>query len=56
MSQTWAAIILAFIGAITTMAGAALYVLPGPGLPVLATGITMLVTGVGILGSGVDRS
>lgn len=55
MSQTWTAIALATLGAIITMAGAALYVLPGPAFPVLTVGIGMLVTGVGMLGMGTHR-
>ncbi|GGX44765.1 hypothetical protein [Streptomyces chryseus] len=51
MSETWIGIALASAGALTTMAGAALYVLPGPGIPLLTVGIACPVTGVAILGS-----
>lgn len=55
MSQTWAAVILASIGVITTMAGAALYILPGPAAPVLTVGIALLVTGIALLGTDTSR-
>ncbi|WP_167389231.1 MULTISPECIES: hypothetical protein [Streptomyces] len=54
MSRIWAAIALAAIGTITTMAGAALYLLPGPGLPVLALGVVMLLAGILMLGLDTD--
>lgn len=34
---------LTFAGTVFTVAGAAMYVLPGPGLPVLATGVLILL-------------
>ncbi|MEU6756775.1 PGPGW domain-containing protein [Streptomyces sp. NPDC046685] len=33
------------IGAPLTVAGAAMYFLPGPGFPVLVTGLALLITG-----------
>ncbi|MFJ3961194.1 MULTISPECIES: hypothetical protein [Streptomyces] len=54
MSRIWGAIALAVVGTITTMAGAALYILPGPWIPVLAVGIAMLVAGVLMLGLDAD--
>ena len=38
--------ILAVIGAFLTLAGAALYVLPGPGLPLLVLGLATLTAGL----------
>ncbi|MEU3090312.1 PGPGW domain-containing protein [Streptomyces massasporeus] len=38
--------VLAAIGAVLTAAGAALYVLPGPGFPVLVIGLAALTTGL----------
>jgi membrane protein implicated in regulation of membrane protease activity len=35
---------LAAIGAVLTAAGTAMYVLPGPGFPVLVTGLAVLAT------------
>ncbi|MET9323869.1 hypothetical protein ABZX75_27375 [Streptomyces sp. NPDC003038] len=55
MSETWMGIVLASAGALTTMAGAALYVLPGPGIPVLAVGVAFLFAGVAILGADASR-
>lgn len=55
MSETWIGIVLASAGALTTMAGAALYVLPGPGIPVIAAGIVFLVTGVTMLAADPPR-
>lgn len=55
MSETWIGIALASAGALTTMAGAALYLLPGPGIPVIAAGIAFLVTGVAMLGTDATR-
>ncbi|SDC73968.1 hypothetical protein [Streptomyces prasinopilosus] len=37
---------LAVGGALLSLTGAALYVLPGPGLPVLATGLATLTAGL----------
>lgn len=54
MSRIWAAIALTVVGTITTMAGAALYILPGPWIPVLAVGMAMLVAGVLMLGLDAD--
>jgi hypothetical protein len=55
MTDTWIRIILATIGMITTMAGAAVYVLPGPGLPILAVGLALLAIGVITLGIDYPR-
>ncbi|MFJ3974181.1 hypothetical protein [Streptomyces sp. NPDC090021] len=55
MSETWFAIGLASAGVLLSIVGAALYVLPGPGIPVLAIGVTLLVAGVGLLGADAGR-
>ncbi len=38
--------VLAIAGALLSLAGAALYVRPGPGFPVLVTGLATLTTGI----------
>ncbi|MFF3402991.1 hypothetical protein ACFYW6_31380 [Streptomyces sp. NPDC002659] len=38
--------VLATAGAPLTLAGAAMYLLPGPGVPVLITGLAALTTGL----------
>ncbi|MEU9032018.1 hypothetical protein AB0D46_31835 [Streptomyces sp. NPDC048383] len=38
--------VLAAVGAPLTLAGVAMYFLPGPGVPVLITGLAMIVTGL----------
>ncbi|MFE7763060.1 PGPGW domain-containing protein [Streptomyces sp. NPDC057438] len=43
---------LAAVGAVVTAAGTALYVLPGPGLPVLVTGLAVLTTGLVMAAAG----
>ncbi|WP_432073835.1 hypothetical protein [Streptomyces wuyuanensis] len=40
---------LAAGGTALTLAGAAMYVLPGPGLPVLAIGLAALITGLVVM-------
>ncbi|MFF0553503.1 hypothetical protein ACFYUL_31585 [Streptomyces sp. NPDC004311] len=52
MADTWIRITLAASGVVVTMAGAVLYVLPGPGpgLPVLLVGLALLAAGVIALG------
>lgn len=37
---------LAVVGALLSLTGAVLYVLPGPGFPVLATGLVTLTAGL----------
>jgi hypothetical protein len=39
-------ITLAVVGAVLTAAGTAMYVLPGPGFPVVIIGLAVLTTGV----------
>ncbi|MER5215442.1 hypothetical protein ABT063_34105 [Streptomyces sp. NPDC002838] len=46
MSERRTGVVLAAAGAPLTLAGAAMYVLPGPGLPVLAIGLAALITGL----------
>ena len=38
-------------GTPTTLAGVALYVLPGPGFPFLVIGLSLLITGLAMLGA-----
>ncbi|SDN06727.1 hypothetical protein [Streptomyces wuyuanensis] len=38
--------VLAAVGTALSLAGAGMYVLPGPGLPVLAIGLASLITGL----------
>ncbi|MCY0955277.1 hypothetical protein [Streptomyces sp. H27-S2] len=45
------AVALVVAGAPVTLAGALLYVLPGPGFPVLVIGLASLITGLVMLGS-----
>ncbi|WP_184792011.1 hypothetical protein [Streptomyces sp. 3211] len=46
MSERQFGKVLAAIGAPLTLAGAAMYSLPGPGFPVLIVGLALLVTGL----------
>jgi hypothetical protein len=46
MSERRIGAALAAAGSPLTLAGAAMYVLPGPGLPVLVIGLVALVTGL----------
>ncbi|CAL9644313.1 hypothetical protein [Streptomyces sp. enrichment culture] len=45
MSQPRAGVLVMSIGAALTVVGAAMYVLPGPGLPVLALGLAVAAVG-----------
>ncbi|GAA2258833.1 hypothetical protein GCM10010145_34000 [Streptomyces ruber] len=55
MSQRRIGTFLATAGALLTLVGAALYVLPGPGAPVLVTGLAALITGLVINTAGRRR-
>ncbi|MFG2489041.1 hypothetical protein ACGFSI_40650 [Streptomyces virginiae] len=55
MTDTWIRIALATAGMITTRAGAAMHILPGPGFPILAVDLTLLTTGVITLGIDYPR-
>lgn len=46
VSQRQAGRVMAAIGAPLTMAGVAMYFLPGPGFPVLIIGLALLITGL----------
>ncbi|MCG8970518.1 MULTISPECIES: hypothetical protein [Streptomyces] len=48
MSQSRVGVVGMSIGVALIAAGAAMYVLPGPGLPVLLLGLTALAAGGGI--------
>ncbi|MEF9886720.1 hypothetical protein [Streptomyces sp. P9-A4] len=45
MSQLRVGVVVMSIGAVLTVAGAAMYVLPGPGLPVLLLGLAGIAAG-----------
>ncbi|MFJ6636470.1 PGPGW domain-containing protein [Streptomyces sp. NPDC091376] len=55
MSQSQIGITLMSIGAVLTVAGAAMYVLPGPGLPVLVVGLVFLAAGAVARRAGRER-
>lgn len=44
--------VLAAIGAPLTLAGVAMYFLPGPGVPVLIIGLALLITGLAMTAAG----
>ncbi|OBQ48474.1 hypothetical protein A4U61_25535 [Streptomyces sp. H-KF8] len=41
-------VVLMSVGAVVTVAGALMYVLPGPGLPVLLTGLAVTAAGAAV--------
>ncbi|MFD3537276.1 hypothetical protein [Streptomyces sp. NPDC058664] len=45
MSQPRVGVVVMVVGAVLTVAGAAMYVLPGPGLPVLLLGLVGIAAG-----------
>lgn len=55
LTESRLATALVVVGTPTTMAGAVLYVLPGPGFPVLITGLAALITGLVMLASRAGR-
>lgn len=48
MSQSRVGVLLMSIGVALTAAGAAMYVLPGPGFPVLLLGLAAVVAGAAV--------
>ncbi|WP_369188688.1 hypothetical protein [Streptomyces sp. R08] len=52
MSQSRVGVLVMSIGVALTAAGAAMYVLPGPGLPVLLLGLAAVVAGAAVWFSG----
>jgi hypothetical protein len=44
--------VLVAVGVPLTLAGALMYVLPGPGLPVLVIGVALLITGLVMAATG----
>ncbi|WP_371658268.1 hypothetical protein [Streptomyces sp. NBC_00280] len=48
MSRSRVGIMVTSIGAALTLTGAAMYVLPGPGLPVLLLGLAGIVAGTAV--------
>ncbi|WP_328769797.1 hypothetical protein [Streptomyces sp. NBC_00286] len=46
MSERRIGAVLAAAGTPLVLTGAAMYVLPGPGFPILATGLAALITGL----------
>ncbi|MFD8881038.1 hypothetical protein ACFV0H_00665 [Streptomyces erythrochromogenes] len=55
LAEPRVAVALVVVGAPATLAGAWLYVLPGPGFPVLVIGLAALITGLAMLGSRAGR-
>ncbi|RPK88803.1 MULTISPECIES: hypothetical protein [Streptomyces] len=45
MNNSSMGVVLMSIGAVATVAGALMYVLPGPGLPVLLVGLALMAAG-----------
>ncbi|MEV6575030.1 hypothetical protein [Streptomyces sp. NPDC051577] len=56
LTESRIAVVLVVAGAPVTLAGALLYVLPGPGFPVLVIGLAALITGLVMLGSRAGHS
>ncbi|MCX4776836.1 MULTISPECIES: PGPGW domain-containing protein [Streptomyces] len=52
MSERRIGRVMALIGAPLTLAGVALYFLPGPGFPILVIGLALLVTGLAMAAAG----
>ncbi|WP_328825855.1 hypothetical protein OHT77_00470 [Streptomyces sp. NBC_00252] len=52
MSQSRVGVLVMSIGVALTAAGAAMYVLPGPGLPVLLLGLAAVAAGAAVSFSG----
>ncbi|MFF7647408.1 hypothetical protein [Streptomyces canus] len=52
MSQRRIQAVLVAVGVLLTLAGALMYVLPGPGLPVLVIGMALLITGLVMAATG----
>ncbi|MEU9279704.1 hypothetical protein [Streptomyces sp. NPDC048341] len=52
MSEGRIGTMLAAVGAPLTLAGALMYVLPGPGFPVLVIGLAVLITGLVMVAAG----
>ncbi|MGW4976966.1 hypothetical protein [Streptomyces mirabilis] len=52
MSERQVGKVLAAVGAPLTLAGVAMYFLPGPGFPVLVIGLALLVTGLVMTAAG----
>lgn len=52
MSQSRVGSVAMSIGAVLTVTGAATYVLPGPGLPVLLLGLTAIAAGAAVRFAG----
>ncbi|WP_244290771.1 hypothetical protein [Streptomyces virginiae] len=48
-------VLLVAVGAPVSISGAVLYVLPGPGFPVLLIGLACLVTGLVMVGANASR-
>ncbi|WP_406354200.1 hypothetical protein OH738_24760 [Streptomyces hirsutus] len=48
MNHSSLGVVLMSVGAVATMAGALMYVLPGPGLPVLLAGLALTACGAAV--------
>lgn len=55
LTESRLAVGLVVVGAPTALAGAALFVLPGPGSPLVVIGLSLLITGLAMLGSTARR-
>ncbi|CAL9541575.1 hypothetical protein SUDANB106_04266 [Streptomyces sp. enrichment culture] len=55
MSLSRIGIVLMSTGAVVTVLGAAMYVLPGPGLPALSLGLLLLASGAAMRAIGGHR-
>ncbi|WP_371591709.1 hypothetical protein [Streptomyces virginiae] len=50
------AVAMVVVGTPTTLAGVAMYFLPGPGFPFLVIGLSLLITGLAMLGAAARKS
>ncbi|RPK92186.1 MULTISPECIES: hypothetical protein [Streptomyces] len=48
MNNSSMGVVLMSVGAVITVAGALMYVLPGPGLPLLVVGLVVMAAGAAI--------
>lgn len=48
MNHSSLGVVLMSVGAVATVAGALMYVLPGPGLPVLVAGLMLMAAGAAV--------
>ncbi|MFD6322814.1 hypothetical protein ACFWOL_08040 [Streptomyces sp. NPDC058442] len=48
VNNSFLSVVLMSVGAVATVAGALMYVLPGPGLPVLVAGLMLMAAGAAV--------